>query len=64
MFLSNQLSFDDPQQVFQGIGRPYYYPESALKKGYAKPKSKTYRIGVYKNYPKSFEKEIKLVGIE
>ncbi len=61
LFLSNQLSFDDPQQVFQGIGRHNYYPEYALKKGYAKPKTEVYRIGIYKNYPNSFEKEIKLV---
>ena len=60
-FLSKQLSYEDPQQVFQGIGRAYYYPESAIKKGYVKPESDTYRIGVYKNYPKSFEKETKLV---
>ncbi len=62
MFLSKQLSFEDPQQVFYGIGRPNYYPEYALKKGYAKPSSTTYRVGIYKNYPKSFEKkEIKLI---
>lgn len=61
LFLSNQLSFDDPQQVFQGIGRPNYYPEYAIKKGYAKPRSEIYRIGIYKNYPNSFEKEIKLI---
>ncbi len=64
LFLSNQLSFDDPQQVFSGIGRPNYYPEYAIKKGYAKPKTITYRVGIYKNYPSSREKEIKLVEIK
>lgn len=61
LFLSQQLSYKDPQQVFHGIGRQDYYPESAIKKGYAKPGLGPYRIGVYKNYPHSFEKEIKLV---
>lgn len=64
LFLSTQLSFEDPQQVFYWIGRPDYYPEYALKKGYAKPKSDTYRVGVYKNYPSSFEKEVKLVRLK
>jgi hypothetical protein len=58
IFLSRQLSFDDPQQVFSGIGRMYYYPEYALRKGYATPKADVYRVGTYKNYPASFDKEI------
>jgi len=62
LFLSKQLSYEDPQEVFYGIGRANYYPEYAIKKGYVKPKEEEYRIGVYKNYPESFEKEIKLVG--
>ena len=61
LFLSNQLSFEDPQQVFYGIGRDYYYPEYSIKKGYAKPSSDVYRIGIYKDFPNSLEKEIKLV---
>lgn len=61
LFLSNQLAFEDPQQVFQGIGRPNYYPEYAIKKGYVKPGSEVYRLGIYKNFPKSFEKKIKLI---
>lgn len=61
LFLSKQLSFEDPQQVFIGIDRTYYYPEYAIKKGYVKVSAETYRVGVYKNYPKSFEKEVKLI---
>ncbi len=62
MFLSKQLSFKDPQQVFQGIGRLPYYPQYALIKGYAKPETEVYRIGVYNNYPKSLDKIIQIVG--
>jgi hypothetical protein len=61
MFLSSQLSFEDPQQVFHGIGRDDYYPEYAIKKGYVKPKSGAYRIGIYKDRARSLEKEIKLI---
>ena len=61
LFLSRQLAYDDPQQVFEGIGRPNYYPQYAIEKGYAKPKPGAYRMGVYKDYPNSFEKEIKLI---
>ncbi|MEK7135419.1 MAG: hypothetical protein AAB780_01810 [Patescibacteria group bacterium] len=60
-FLSKQLAFKDPQQVFEGINRGRYYPEYAIKNGDAKPELGPYRIGVYKNYPASMEKEIRLV---
>ena len=60
-FLSRQLSFKDPQQIFQGIGRLPYYPQYALEKGYAKPERGNYRVGVYKNYPTSLEKKIEIV---
>jgi hypothetical protein len=59
-FLSKQLAFKDPQQVFEGINKGRYYPEYAIKKGLAKPEPGPYRMGVYKNYPASMEKEIRL----
>jgi len=61
IFLSKQLEYNDPQQVFEGIGRMNYYPKSAIDKGDAKPKTDTYRIGIYKDYPNSLEKEIKII---
>ena len=61
IFLGTKLSFESPQQVFMGIDRHHYYPEYAIKNGYAKPSSNIYRLGIYKNYPASFEKEVVLV---
>ena len=61
LFLSRQLSFEDPQQVFEGIGRLPYYPKCAIDKGYVRPTTKSYRVGIYKN-PSSLEKDITVVG--
>ena len=57
-YLARKLGFKTPQYVFRAIGRLPYYPESVL--GWLKP-TRPYRVGVYKNYPKSFEKTIRIV---
>lgn len=60
-FLADKLSYRNPQEVFQAIGKMQYYPERTIKNRWVKIPKESYRIGVYKNYPKSFEKEIKIV---
>ena len=60
-FLAKKLAYQNPQQIFQAIGKLKYYPEMAIINKWAKEPQENYRIGVYKNYPHSFEKEIKIV---
>lgn len=62
LFLAQKLAFKYPQQIFQTIGLLNYYPETVIKKGWAKNLPAKYRVGIYKNYPASFEKQIKVVG--
>jgi hypothetical protein len=59
-FLEKQLAYEDPQKIFQAIGKPRYYPETAFSRGHAKIPNETYRVGIYKNFPESMEKTIKL----
>jgi len=61
VFLAEKLGYQNPQQVFQAIGKLQYYPEVAITKRWAKEPQENYRIGVYKDYPSSLEKEIKIV---
>lgn len=60
-FLAEKLAYQNPQQIFQAIGRLKYYPETAIINKLVKEPQENYRIGIYKNYPHSFEKEIKIV---
>lgn len=61
LFLAHKLAYQNPQEVFQSIGKLKYYTETAIKNHWANEPEESYRIGIYKNYPKSFEKEIKIV---
>lgn len=60
-FLEEQLACEDAQSIFEAIGKPRYYPETTFLKGWTKVPSVDYRLGIYKNYPHSMEKKIKLV---
>ena len=53
--------FLTPQNVFTGIGRLPYFPQYVLEQNRVKNLPETYRIGIYKNYPQSREKEIRIV---
>ncbi|MFH0891661.1 MAG: hypothetical protein V1867_02675 [Candidatus Falkowbacteria bacterium] len=62
IFLADKIGYgDEPQTVFRAIGKPEYYPEKALKFVDKKKLGDKYRVGVYLNYPASFEKTINLV---
>jgi hypothetical protein len=59
-YLASKLSFKTPQYVFMAIERLPYYPERAISNKWVHPK-KPYRVGIYKNYPDSFDKDIKII---
>ncbi len=62
IFLAKHLAYASPQPVFEYIGKLPYYPETALRHAYVALPTVPYRIGMYKNYPTSFEKVIKKVS--
>lgn len=59
-FLATKLAYESPQQIFSAIGRPNYYPESAIA-GKKKHKllPKIYRVGIVSA---SGKREIKTIG--
>lgn len=59
-YLASKLAFKTPPYVFMAIEKLPYYPERAISNKWAHPE-KPYRVGVYKNYPVSFDKDIKIV---
>jgi len=62
-FLADKIGYDiEPQSVFRAIGATSYYPESALKIIDKKKLGNKYRVGIYTNYPASYEKKIKLIN--
>lgn len=62
MFLADKIAYQSPQGIFQSIGQLNYYPETAIKNRWVKNIPSKYRIGIYKNYPRSFEKKIRVVS--
>ena len=62
-FAEEKFSFIIYERVFKEIGKLPYYPEVSIKKGRTKPPKETYRIGIYKNLEKSFDKKIKIIKI-
>lgn len=62
LFLASQLAYEVPQKVFLAIGQLRYYPEYALSRKIKKAlKNERYRVGLYKNFPETMEKKIKIV---
>lgn len=58
-FLADRIGYENPQYVFSAIGRDNYYPEHAITEKLKKDmEGKTYRIGFYKNFPETFDKNI------
>jgi hypothetical protein len=45
LFLAKKLAFQDPQEVFVGIGRLPYYPAYAVRRGQVPKQSSAYRVG-------------------
>ncbi len=61
-FLTRQLSYQNPQSVFDAIGKLRYYPETSLRsQRVLVGADKKYRLGVYSNFPHSLEKRIRVV---
>lgn len=60
-FLARQLSYESPQPVFEQIGKHRYFPETALKLRKSLRPMLPYRVGIYKDHSRSFEKTIRLV---
>ena len=61
IFLARKLAYKNPQQIFQAIGKMPYYPGIAILDHSAAEPNENYRIGIYKNYPHSLEKKIKII---
>ena len=57
-FLADKIAYQAPQVIFQHLGRPNYYPETAIKDGTVKNPPPTYRLGKYLNYPDTLDKKI------
>ncbi len=64
LFQEENMAYLNSQKVFRAIGRLSYFPADAIKQGRVQKKHlpSRYRIGIYKNFPKSLEKEVKIVG--
>src|SRR3989344_819020 len=62
-FLATKIAFESPQEVFRSIGRLNYYPSFAVKNK-TRDLPPRYRLGVYKDYPHSLNKEIKIIQSE
>ncbi|KKW36644.1 MAG: hypothetical protein UY81_C0019G0005 [Candidatus Giovannonibacteria bacterium GW2011_GWA2_53_7] len=61
VFLGKQLAFKSPQTVFEFIGKRPYVPEVAFFLNPSLSLETPYRVGVYKNPGKSYQKRIKIV---
>jgi hypothetical protein len=59
-FAEEQLAYHVFQPVFKEVGGLPYYTEISLKNRRVKLSKGKYRIGVYTNYPKTFEKRIEI----
>jgi hypothetical protein len=56
-----RLEYEVFNQVLEDIGKKPYYPKFALKKGIIKaPKSKSYRLGIFPDYPHLSKREIEI----
>jgi hypothetical protein len=63
-FAEEKLAFEIYQDVFVRIGKLPYYPEFSVLKGRIKlPKGKI-RLGKYKNFPASLEKNISIINFK
>lgn len=60
-FAEEKISFDIYQRVFKEIGKLPYYPEVSIKSRRVQPPKGAYRVGKYKDFPKSLDKKIEIV---
>ncbi|MEK7109371.1 MAG: hypothetical protein AAB919_02955 [Patescibacteria group bacterium] len=60
-FAEEGMAFLNPQEIFSAIGALPYFPEYAIKHNRVKKLPAEYRVGVYKNFFTSREKEIKVI---
>lgn len=63
IFQDENLSYLNSQKVFRAIDRLEYFPEEAIRGGKIEKKNlpNRYRVGTYKDFPRSQEKEIRIV---
>ena len=61
IFLEELLAYENSQQIFRAIGTMKYFPHHALKNQRIKAPEEDYRVGIFKDYPHSLEKEIKII---
>ena len=54
------FSFEIYQNIFKTIDQLPYYPLESLQKGRIHPIENEYRLGIYLNFPKSFERKIEI----
>lgn len=62
--LERQLSFESSQTIFETMGKLRYYPQTALSVIRLPKDVKKYRVGIYKDLSKSFEKDIRIVTVK
>lgn len=62
LFLAKRLAFQNPQQVFRGIGRLHYYPQYAIDRGNVAIFPPAYRVGIHP--PGSKTHRIRIVGLK
>ncbi len=61
-FLERQLGFRDTHKLFVALGLVPYYPPTAFSLDYrVKKPTGQYRYGIYKDFPQSLEKDIRII---
>lgn len=60
-FAEEKMAFYIYQRVFKEMGKMPYYPEYSIKKWRVNLPDEPYRVGIYKNPGRSFDKKIKII---
>lgn len=61
VFLEERLAYENTQQIFEAIGTMKYIPYHAFQNKRVQEPREDYRVGVFKDYPNSLEREIKVI---
>ncbi|GEM_PF-854975 len=61
VFLEEKLAYENTQQIFLALGTMKYIPHHAFQNKRVKEPEEDYRVGEFKDYPNSLEREIKVI---
>lgn len=64
IFLEEKLAYQNTQEVLRAINVSPYFPEESIGMGRVSKLSGEYRIGRFKDYPHSMEREVRLVNTD